>query len=193
MPTYPELTCHSLEDLRDPRLAAEDLVPRGARRASQAYEETVIPYWRGRSLRDRMFAAAARRVARAYGAGVFTEFMEQRAPGHTVLDDKIYRKGMLDFREDIARAPSPRSTSSATREALDRREQLDAMDIACDALILFAERHAALAERIGRDERRSRRAAPSCERSPRSAGACPAHAPRDFHEALQTTGSATSR
>ena len=33
----------------------------------------------------------------AYEAGVFTEFMEQRAPGHTVLDDKIYRLGMLDF------------------------------------------------------------------------------------------------
>ncbi|MCK7532821.1 MAG: hypothetical protein MZV63_18195 [Marinilabiliales bacterium] len=38
----------------------------------------------------------------AYEAGLFTEFMEQRAPGHTVLDGKIYRKGMLDFKRDIA-------------------------------------------------------------------------------------------
>jgi hypothetical protein len=30
--------------------------------------------------------------------------MEQRAPGHTVLDDKIYRKGMLDFKQDIQRS-----------------------------------------------------------------------------------------
>ena len=30
--------------------------------------------------------------------------MEQRAPGHTVLDDKIYRKGLLDFKHDIADA-----------------------------------------------------------------------------------------
>ena len=38
----------------------------------------------------------------AYEAGVFTEFMEQRSPGHTVLDDKIYSRGMLDFRAQIA-------------------------------------------------------------------------------------------
>ena len=40
----------------------------------------------------------------AYEAGIFTEFMEQRAPGHTVLDDKIYHKGMLDFKADIQAA-----------------------------------------------------------------------------------------
>jgi len=41
------------------------------------------------------YRRAAAGVARAYSAGIFTEFMEQRADGHTVLDDKIYRKGML--------------------------------------------------------------------------------------------------
>ncbi len=37
----------------------------------------------------------------AYEAGLFTEFMEQRAPGHTVLDGKIYQKGLLDFKKEI--------------------------------------------------------------------------------------------
>ncbi len=41
----------------------------------------------------------------AYEAGIFTEFMEQRAPGHTVLDDKIYHKGMLDFQAEIESPP----------------------------------------------------------------------------------------
>jgi hypothetical protein len=40
----------------------------------------------------------------AYEAGIFTEFLEQRAPGHTVLDDKIYSKGMLDFKKEIRKA-----------------------------------------------------------------------------------------
>ncbi len=64
----------------------------------------MIPYWRGRSLRDRMMPLLPSEWHAAYEAGVFTEFMEQRAPGHTVLDDKIYGKGMLGFKADIARA-----------------------------------------------------------------------------------------
>ena len=65
------------------------------------YEKEIIPFWRGRSIRDRMMDELPEEWKDAYEAGVFTEFMEQRAPGHTVLDDKIYRKGMLDFIADI--------------------------------------------------------------------------------------------
>ena len=52
-------------------------------------------------MRTKIFRAMSDEWIAAYDAGVFTEFMEQRAPGHTVLDDKIYRKGMLDFIDDI--------------------------------------------------------------------------------------------
>ena len=31
----------------------------------------------------------------AYHAGVFTEFMEQRAGGHTAMDGKMYHRGLL--------------------------------------------------------------------------------------------------
>ena len=40
----------------------------------------------------------------AYEAGIFTEFQEQRAPGHTVLGKKIYSKGLLDMKADIQRS-----------------------------------------------------------------------------------------
>ena len=102
-PTYPELTCHSLEDLRILNSRAKtqyDVPPETLR----VYEEKIIPYWRGRSMRDKMFAQLPVEWQEAYGAGLFTEFMEQRAPGHTVLDGKIYAKGMLDFKRDIAEA-----------------------------------------------------------------------------------------
>ena len=103
VPTYPELTCHSVEDLRilDSRPKTSYRVPEDV---LTAYEETVIPYWRGRSMRDQIFPLLPPEWHAAYGAGVFTEFMEQRAPGHTVLDDKVYRKGMNDFRREIADA-----------------------------------------------------------------------------------------
>jgi len=147
------------------------------------YEQEVIPYWRGRSMRDRLFEAVPEEWRAAYDAGLFTEFMEQRAPGHTVLDDKIYRKGMLDFKREIAEALAALDLARDP-EAYDRREQLAAMDIACDAVILFAGRHAALArEQAARETDPARKAelekiADVCEH-------VPAHAPRDFHEALQ--------
>ena len=182
VPTYPELTCHSLEDLRILHSR-----PKTSYAVSEAcltvYEQEVIPYWRGRSMRDRLFEAVPEEWRAAYDAGLFTEFMEQRAPGHTVLDDKIYRKGMLDFKREIAEALAALDLARDP-EAYDRREQLAAMDIACDAVILFAGRHAALArEQAARQTDPARKAelekiADVCEH-------VPAHAPRDFHEALQ--------
>ena len=183
VPTFPELTCHSLEDLRilDSRPKTSYRVPPECR---AAYESTVIPFWRGRSLRDRMFALLPREWRAAYDAGVFTEFMEQRAPGHTVLDDKIYRKGLLDFKAEIARAAAALDFAADPR-AYDRLEQLTGMDIACDAVILFAGRHADLAERLAAEEREARRRA-ELERIAAVCRRVPAHAPRDLHEALQS-------
>jgi len=182
VPTYPELTCHSLEDLRilDSRPKTRYRVPP---ECLEAYESTVIPYWRGRSLRDRMFDLLPREWHAAYGAGVFTEFMEQRAPGHTVLDDKIYSKGMLDFKAEIARARAVLDFA-ADPHALDRREELDAMAIACDALIVFAERHAALADTLAGETADPVRRA-ELERIAAVCRRVPAHAPRDLWEALQ--------
>lgn len=183
VPTYPELTCHSLEDLRilNSRPKTAYRVPPAC---LEAYERTVIPYWHGRSLRDRMMALLPDDWKAAYQAGVFTEFMEQRAPGHTVLDDKIYHRGLRDFQRECARALAALDWEGDP-EALDRREQLTAMVIACDGAILLAERHADLAElraaEAGDPARREelRRIASVCRR-------VPGHAPRDFHEAVQS-------
>ncbi|BDU74093.1 trans-4-hydroxy-L-proline dehydratase [Mesoterricola silvestris] len=181
VPTYPELTCHSAEDLRilDTRPMTRYRVD-GA--MIEAYEREVIPYWRDRSLRDQIFALLPGEWHEAYEAGVFTEFMEQRAPGHTVLDGKIYGKGLRDFQADIARSDAALDFERDP-EASDKRAQLEAMRISCDALILLAERHAEEAERQAREcgpQRRQEllRIAEVCRR-------VPAHAPRDFQEALQ--------
>jgi formate C-acetyltransferase len=182
VPTYPELTCHSLDDLSilDSRPKTSYAVPEAC---VEAYRERIIPYWRGRSLRDKIFAELPGEWHEAYSAGVFTEFMEQRAPGHTVLDDKIYRKGMLEFKGDIARAIA-RLDFVSDPDAYARREQLKAMAISCDAVILFARRHAELAGELA-----AREADPGRKRElEKIAAVCrqvPANAPRDFQEALQ--------
>ncbi|MGB9603650.1 MAG: pyruvate formate lyase family protein, partial [Limisphaerales bacterium] len=181
-PTYPELTCHSIEDLyilnsRPKTSYAVD------EECIKLYAEKIIPFWRGRSIRDRMFGLLPQEWKDCYEAGIFTEFMEQRAPGHTVLDDKIYNKGMLDFKKEIAEAMAGLDFINDPR-AYDKLEQLKAMDIACDALILFAKRHAELAMKLAdNSESETRRKellkiAEVCSR-------VPANAPRNFYEALQ--------
>jgi formate C-acetyltransferase len=182
VPTYPELTCHSLEDLRilDARPKTSYGVPGPC---LEVYESTIIPFWRERNLRDHIFAELPQEWHDAYEAGIFTEFMEQRAPGHTVLDDKIYSKGMLDFKRDIATAIAALDFENDA-EALDKRDALRSMEISSDAVILFAARHADLAqERAAQEKGATRRG--ELEKIAAVCRHVPAHAPRDFHEALQ--------
>ena len=115
-PTYPELCCHSLADLD--LLNSREKIPFAVRSEARAtYEREIIPFWRGRSMRDQLFAAMTDEWKAAYAAGVFTEFMEQRAPGHTVLDDKIYRRGLLDAVAGHRRATGPAPTARRVTRA----------------------------------------------------------------------------
>jgi trans-4-hydroxy-L-proline dehydratase len=180
--TFPELTCHSVEDFhvlntRDMQrytISQEDI---------DTYEREVIPYWQGKTQRERIFNHVPHEWRAAYEAGLFTEFMEQRAPGHTALDGKIYRKGMLDFKAEIE-ANLAGLDYLNDDEATDKAEQWKAMAISCDAVIVFAERHAALAEELAAKEADPKRAAELLK----IAEVCrwvPAHAPRNFWEAIQ--------
>ena len=65
------------------------------------YEREVIPYWKGRTQRERIFSHVPKEWKEAYEVGMFTEFMEQRAPGHTALDGKVYQYGLLDLKKRI--------------------------------------------------------------------------------------------
>ena len=197
VPTFPELTCHSVEDLnvlntrelQRYTISEEDI---------ETYRTTVIPFWAGKTQRERIFAHVPESWRLAYEAGMFTEFMEQRAPGHTALDGKIYQRGMLDFKAEIAGLLASIDYLNDP-EATDKAEEWKAMEISCDAVILFAERHAELAERMAeelgvaisncdedetvienRGTRRTEllRIAEVCRR-------VPSHAPRNLWEAIQ--------
>jgi formate C-acetyltransferase len=182
VPTFPELTCHSVEDfhvlntreMQRYTISQQDI---------DTYEREVIPYWKGKTQRERIFSHVPAEWKAAYEAGLFTEFMEQRAPGHTSLDGKIYQKGMLDFKKEIASNIALLDYINDP-EATDKAEQWKAMDISCDAVIVFAERHAALAEKLAVNEKNPKRAAELIK----IAEVCrwvPANAPRNLWEAIQ--------
>jgi formate C-acetyltransferase len=182
VPTFPELTCHSVEDLRT--LASRELQRYTISEEDiDTYRREVIPYWKGRTLRERIFDHVPAEWKHAYELGVFTEFMEQRAPGHTSLDGKVYRHGMLDLKERIA-AELAALDFTRDPEATDRREELTAMSISCDAAMVFAERHADLAEEMALAESDPVRADELREIA-RVCRRVPAHAPRTYREAIQ--------
>ena len=182
VPTFPELTCHSVEDFhvlntRDMQrytISQEDI---------DLYEKEVIPYWQGKTQRERIFNHVPDEWRAAYEAGLFTEFMEQRAPGHTALDGKIYKKGMLDFKKEIADNFAKLDYLNDS-EATDKAEQWKAMDISCDAVIVFAERYAELAEKLAKAEKNPQRVK-ELERIAEVCRWVPANAPRSLWEAIQ--------
>jgi len=181
-PTYPELCCHSLEDL-DILNSREKISFAVTPQVRKVYEETIIPFWREKTMRELIFQEMTEEWKAAYEAGVFTEFMEQRSPGHTVLDDKIYRKGVLDFKQDIQQSLQNLDHLNDP-EAYDKQEQLKAMSICADALIRFAQRHAEKARELAQQETDPQRKK-ELERIAEICSHVPAHAPRDFWEALQ--------
>lgn len=181
-PTYPELCCHSLEDLEvmDKRQVIFFKVDDEAKKIQQ---EEIIPFWQGKAMRDKLMSQMTPAWTDCYNAGIFTEFMEQRAPGHTVCDDKIYHKGMLDFKAEIEERLEELDYL-ADPQAYEKQEQLKAMAICCEALISFARRHSELAFSMAKecpDEKRRAELLKIAE----ICAHVPGGAPRTFHEALQ--------
>ena len=182
VPTFPELTCHSVEDLHTLNsrelqrytISQEDI---------DTYEKEVIPYWKGKTQRERIFNHVSKEWEEAYHAGVFTEFMEQRAAGHTAMDGKMYHTGLLDVKARIEKKISELDYIYDP-EATDKQQELEAMAISCDAAILFAERHAKLAEEMAAKETNPQRKA-ELEKIADVCHWVPAHAPRDLWEAIQ--------
>jgi pyruvate formate-lyase/glycerol dehydratase family glycyl radical enzyme len=181
-PTFPELCCHTLEDFRIMD-ARERISFRADEEARRLQAERIIPFWEKRSMRAKILAAMTPEWKECYHAGLFTEFMEQRGPGHTVCDDKIYRKGFSGFKTDIEEQLAALDFYNDP-EALDKKAQLEAMAICCDALITLAQRYADLAEKMAESSSDPARQEELYE----IAAICrwvPGNAPRTFHEALQ--------
>ncbi|MBN2229758.1 MAG: glycyl radical protein [Candidatus Thorarchaeota archaeon] len=181
-PTYPELCCHTIDDLtiansreRTPFLVSEDTL--------NTYRDDIIPFWKGRTMRERVFNAMSDDWMNAFEAGVFTEFMEQRAPGHAILDDKIYRRGLLNLIDDIEKSLEKLDFYNDL-EAYLKEQELKAMRIAAEAMIAFAQRYADKAEELAKLESEPERK----KELRKIADVChhvPANPPRDFWEALQ--------
>jgi len=181
-PTYPELCCHTIDDFNVIN-SRKKVFFKVDDKTLKAQEEIVIPYWKGKSIRDKLFDNVTDEWRSCYEAGIYTEFMEQRAPGHTVCDGKIYQKGFLDFKNDIEKELTKIDYINDT-DAFDKREELKAMAICCDAVITLASRYADEAERLAAVELDTARKEELLEIA-KDCRHVPAKKPKNFMQALQ--------
>ena len=181
-PTYPEISLHSMNDL-EVLNSREKVSFKVDEEVKAIYAKEVIPYWTGKSNRDRLMSNMTSEWILAYDAGIFTEFQEQRAPGHTVLGYKMFRTGFHDLKKEIRKAID-RLDYFTDPQAFERQEELKAMDIACNAIIMYANRHACELEKLAARELNDKRK----KELLKMAMVCrkvPAHAPETVHEMLQ--------
>lgn len=181
-PTFPELCCHTMEDfynLNDRekvffRVSEED-------RAIQ--RDMIIPYWKDRAMMARIQPLLPEEWHTLFAGGLFTEFLLQRGPGHTVADGKIYQKGYLDFKMEIQEQIDALDYNN-DMEALKKREELEGMKLACEAMVILGARYAAQARELAAQEADPRWKQELLELA-KVCDVVPAHAPRTFRQAVQ--------
>ncbi|MBU3220578.1 trans-4-hydroxy-L-proline dehydratase [Clostridium algidicarnis] len=181
-PTYPELCCHTITDMEIMN-RRENISFKVKDEDIKIQKDVIIPFWEKRSIRHKILENMTEEWKACYKAGIFTEFMEQRGPGHTVCDDKIYKKGFLDFKKDIDESIKSLDFNE-DNEALDKKNQLEAMSIACDAIMILGKRYSEYAKELAEKETDLIARAELLEIA-KVCSHVPANAPRNFREALQ--------
>ena len=181
-PTYPELCCHTMEDLDI--MDRRDIISfKVSDDVKKIHEEEIIPFWKNRQIRAKIVNSMEKEWLDCYENGVFTEFMEQRAPGHTVCGGEIYKKGFKDFKQEIIDEIEKLDFVN-DKDAYDKKAQLEAMSIACDAIMIYGKRYAEYARELAQKETDENKKkdllliASNCD-------VVPANKPQTFHQAVQ--------
>ncbi|MGD9566947.1 MAG: trans-4-hydroxy-L-proline dehydratase [Sedimentibacter sp.] len=182
VPTFPELCAHTVEDMTvmNDRKYINFKVDE---KDKKLQAEKILPYWQNKSTRDKLLASMTQEWKNCYAAGMFTEFMEQRAPGHTVADDKFYNKGFLEFKREIEEAIDALDFLNDL-EAYNKKAQLEAMAISCDAIITYGQRYAAYARELAEKETNPQRKEELLWIA-RNCDVVPAHKPETYAQAIQ--------
>ncbi len=181
-PTFPELCCHSVEDMvvmSERKLVSFHTTDED--RKLQA--EEIIPYWTGRSMREKILARMTPEWHECYSAGMFTEFMEQRGPGHTCGGEQVFTTGYMDYKEKIKKTMDGLDYINDP-DAVNKCEELKAMDISCDAVIILGERYHKLALEMAEKEADETRKAELLQIAA-NLELVPAHKPQTFWQAIQ--------
>ncbi len=181
-PSFPELCCHTEEDLEvmDQRDKIFFKVDDAAKKLQR---EKIIPFWENRSMRKNILAQMSAEWLDCYESGIFTEFMEQRGPGHTVADGKMYTKGFLDSKAEIQEQIKALDFLE-DHQAYEKKSQLEAMALCCDAIVTYGKRYAQYAKNMAPNLADENKKADLLEIAA-NCQVVPAHKPETFAQAIQ--------
>ncbi|EIW19221.1 pyruvate formate-lyase PFL [Pelosinus fermentans B4] len=176
-PSFPELCCHTEEDLEvmDQR---DKIFFKVDDAAKKLQKEKIIPFWEKRSMRKNILDQMSAEWLACYESGIFTEFMEQRGPGHTVADGKMYTKGFLDSKAEIQEQIKALDFLEDPL-AYEKKSQLEAMALCCDAIVTYGERYAQYAKAMAHNETDENKKAELLEIAV-NCQVVPAHKPETF-------------
>lgn len=181
-PTFPELCCHTVEDMHimnDRDIVSYKVTPEDI----ELQEKEIIPYWQGKSMREKILERMTPEWKEAYAAGMFTEFMEQRGPGHTCGGDRIWTHGYAEYKQEIQNALDNLDYLN-DMDALDKAEELKAMLIDCDAVMILGQRYHDLAlEKANKETNPVRRK--ELLQIAENCSVVPAQKPQTYWQALQ--------
>ncbi len=181
-PTFPELCCHSVEDMVV--MSERELVSfKTTEEDRRLQAEEIIPYWTGRSMREKILARMTPEWHECYSAGMFTEFMEQRGPGHTCGGEQVFTTGYLDYKEKIQKTMDELDYINDP-EAVNKCEELKAMAISCDAVCILGERYHKLALEMAEKEEDEVRKAELLQIAA-NLEVVPARRPKTYWQAIQ--------
>ena len=181
-PTYPELTCYTDDDFKILENRKEVNFT-SSKKDRDFYSNNIAGYFNGITMRDKILKNMEKEWLDAYEAGIFTEFMEQRGPGHTVCGDKIYQKGFEDIIRDIDNQIKKLDFLN-DKEAFDKKNELEAMKIVSQSIIHYAKRYAKFLKQKA-DEKEDYKRKEELLRMSKICKKIPAKSPSTFHEAVQ--------
>lgn len=184
-PIFPEYSCDWIEKEIDEFAHRRADVYLVRPEVKKELLEEILPYWRGKTLYDRVMAVLPEHVKKSQEIGVISGRGNiTSGDGHIIVDySKLMKMGLGGV---TAEADEMLNTLTPY-DAIDARKRpfLEAVGIACRAAIRFAARYAEEAERQAAEERDPIRRA----ELKNIAEVCrwvPAKPPRTFHEALQS-------
>ena len=154
--------------------------------------EEIAPYWEGKTYHEhlnRVLPEELRDVTYDDERGLKSKFVVSETSSYRsalqwVPDyEKVLKRGYIDLQNE-AKAKLAALDLTNSRDLWDKKPFLEAMIIVCDAVMIWAERHVALARKLAAEEGDLKRKAELL----RIAEICshvPAHPARNFREAMQ--------
>ena len=188
---FPELEGSFLDRVADQLELGENRTYELSREDAERMRE-IAPYWKGKTILDRLYVAVPEETRRLifkedyYNQKfIITQTASTRSSLQWVPDySKVINRGFADIRREAQERIAALDPLDPL-DAVEKMPFLQSVVMMSDALVLFANRYAALAHTMARSENNPARKA-ELERMAEVCARVPEHPARNFYEAVQS-------